>query len=221
LNQMWFRDRVEAGKKLATQLGEYKEKLTVILAIPRGGVVVGYEVAKALNAPLDIIVPRKIGAPQNPELAIGAVTEDGTTILNQSLVHEIGVNPKHIEQEKENQIKEIRRRIATYRGVRPPVKLKGKTVILVDDGIATGATVRAAIHSIMNQGASEVVVAVPVAPPDAILALKKEVNKVLCLITREPFYAIGQFYEDFTQVSDDEVVKLLKESSAAYRQGAS
>lgn len=209
---MRFKDRAEAGKKLSMELLEYRGKSSVVLAIPRGGVVVAYEVAKALNAPLDLIVPRKIGAPGNPELAIGAVTEDGTTILNQHLVAELGVSQDYIEREKESEVREIKRRVLAYRGDRPSISLKDKTIILVDDGIATGATVRAAVHSIRRQGASAIVVAVPVGPPDTINSLKREVDKVVCLVAFEPFYAIGQFYEDFAQVSDDEVIRLLRDS---------
>jgi len=207
-----FKDRVEAGKKLSTELLEYKGKHSVVLAIPRGGVVVAYRVAKALNVPLDLIVPRKIGAPGTPELAIGAVTEDGAAILNQNLVAELGVSQDYIEREKENEVREIKRRVVAYRGDRLPRSLNGKTVILVDDGIATGATVRAAVHSIRRRWASAIVVAVPVGPPDTINSLKKEVDKVVCLLVFDPFYAIGQFYEDFAQVSDDEVIRLLRDS---------
>jgi len=205
-----FKNREEAAKRLAKELTEYREKNPVVLAIPRGGVVVAYEVAKALNAPLDLIIPRKIGAPGNPELAIGAVTEDGTTILNQHLVAELGISKEYIELEKEEQIQEIRRRIRVYREDAPPQSLEGKTIILVDDGIATGATMKAAIHSIRKQRPSAIVVATPVGPPDTVEELRREVDRLVCLIVFEPFFAIGQFYEDFSQVNDDEVIRLLR-----------
>ena len=208
--QARFKNRGEAAKKLAGELLEYRWKNPVILAIPRGGVVIAYEIAKALNAPLDLIIPRKIGAPGNPELAIGAVTEDGTTILNQRLIDDLRIPKDFIELEKADQIQEIRRRTKVYRGDLPPLDLKNKTVILVDDGIATGATMKAAIQSVRRQKPSSIIVAVPVAPPDTVNELKKEVDKLVCPIVFEPFFAIGQFYEDFNQVSDEEVIKLLK-----------
>lgn len=205
-----FRNREEAAKRLAKELLEYLGKNPVVLAIPRGGIVVAYEVAKALNAPLDLIIPRKIGAPGNPELAVGAVTEDGTTILNQRLVAELGISKGYIELEKERQIQEIKRRIKAYRGDAPPQSLERKTVIVVDDGIATGATMKAAIHSIRKQHPSTIVIATPVGPPDTVEELRREVDKVVCLVAFEPFFAIGQFYEDFGQVSDEEVIRLLR-----------
>ena len=205
-----FKNRQEAAKSLARELLEYQEKNPVVLAIPRGGVIIAREVCKELNAPLDLIVPRKIGAANNPELAIGAVTEDGTTILNQPLVTQLGVHREYIEQEKKRQIEEIKRRIKAYREYAAPQHLGEKTVILVDDGIATGATMKAAIHSIRKKKPSSIVVAVPVGPPETIEELKKEVNRVICLIVFKPFFAIGQFYEDFTQVSDEEVINILK-----------
>lgn len=205
-----FKNREEAAKKLAQELLEYRGKDTVVLAIPRGGVVLANEVAKNLNAPLDLIIPRKIGAPGNPELAIGAVTEDGTTILNQRLVSQLDISKEYIELEKKKQIREIKRRIKAYRGDAASESLEGKIVILIDDGIATGATMKAAIHSIRKRKPSSIVVAVPVGPPDTVEELKKEVDRLICLIVFEPFFAIGQFYEDFNQVSDEEVLSLLK-----------
>ncbi len=204
-----FENREEAGKKLAEKLLEYRGKATIIFAIPRGGVVTAYEIAKVLDAPLDIIIPRKIGAPGNQELAIGAVTEDGTTILNTHLVTMLGISDAYIESEKIKQIEEIKRRVKTYRGEYLPTNIEGKIVILVDDGIATGATVRAAIHSLRKGKPSSIVVAIPVGPPDTIKDLKQEVDKLICLISYEPFYAIGQFYADFSQVPDRDVIALL------------
>jgi len=205
-----FKDREDAAEKLAKQLLDYRNKSPVVLAIPRGGVVVAYEVAKELNAPLDLIIPRKIGAPSDPELAIGAVTEDGTTIINQQLVTILGVSTEYVELEKKRQIQEIKRRVSLYRGDAVPQSLEGKTVIIVDDGIATGFTMKAAIHSVRKQKPSSIVVAVPVGPPDTVEEMKKEVDKVICLITHEPFFAIGQFYSDFGQVSDEKVIQLMK-----------
>ena len=163
-----------------------------------------------MDAPLDIIIPRKIGAPLNKELAIGAVTEDGTTILNTHLVTRLGISNNYIESEKRNQIAEIKRRVKLYRGEHSATYFKDKTVILVDDGIATGATVRAAIHSLRKGEPSRIVVAIPVGPPDTLQELKKDVDQLVCLISHEPFFAIGQFYEDFSQVPDSDVLTLLK-----------
>lgn len=205
-----FKDRVEAGQRLAWALSDYKGKDAVVLAIPRGGVVVGHQVAEELGAPLDIIVPRKIGAPGNPELAIGAVTQDGSLMLDPRLVEILGVPEGHIEEEARRQMDEIARRMSKYRGERPRPDLEGKIVILVDDGIATGATIRAAITSIRKQRPALLVVAVPVGPPREMENLKGEVDRVVCLMTPEPFYAIGQFYGDFSQTSDEEVNELLR-----------
>ena len=205
-----FQNRIDAGKKLAKKLSEYGGCDVVVLAIPRGGVIVGFEVAKELNAPLDIVIPRKIGAPNNPELAIGAVTQDGTVMLNSEVVLFLGVQEEYIEDEKRKQIKEIERRMKKYRGDAVYPKLEGKIVILVDDGLATGATTRAAIASIRRQKPSMLILAIPVGPRDTIDGLKREVDKIVFLSTPEPFYAIGQFYLNFEQTTDDEVVNILR-----------
>ena len=194
---------------LASKLTDYVEK-AIVLAIPIGGVVVGYEIAHKLMVPLDVIVPRKIGAPFNPELAIGAVTEDGTTILDHQLVGYLGVSESHIGEESERQRLEIKRRLGLHRGDAPFPSLKGFHIILVDDGIATGATVRAALASIRKKEPESLVLAVPVAPPSILRVLKKDADAVICLATPEPFYAIGQFYRDFDQTTDDEIKRLLK-----------
>jgi putative phosphoribosyl transferase len=207
-----FKNRDEAAKTLGKELLRFKSKDSVVVAIPRGGVVIAYEIAEELNAPLDLIIPRKLGSPGNPELALGAVTEDGTTILNDNLVTELEIPRSYIESEKEMQIKEIRRRMRTYKGEEPPVELQGKTVILVDDGIATGATMKAAISSIKKSKPSAIIVAAPVAPPSTVEELKRMVDDVVCPVVFEPFFAIGQFYEEFDQVSDEEVIKIIKGS---------
>jgi predicted phosphoribosyltransferase len=205
-----FTDRVEAGRVLASELLGYAEEDVVVLAIPRGGIIVAYEVAHVLGALLDIIVPRKIRAPQNPELAIGAVTENGTILLDRDLVDHLEVPERYIEEESEKQRSEIRRRLRLYRGDVPYPELEGKTVILVDDGIATGSTVKAALASIRNTGAKTIVVAVPVAPPSTVKELESLADRIVCLSTPEPFYAIGQFYKDFTQTKDEEVTRLMR-----------
>jgi predicted phosphoribosyltransferase len=206
----FFSDRIDAGKRLAKALADFDVKNGIVLAIPRGGVVVGYEIAKALSLPLDVIIPRKIGAPGNPELAIGAVAEDGTTILDDSLVAYMGVTQEYIREESERQKLEIKRRLKLYRQNEPYPNLKGLNVIVVDDGIATGSTMKAALASVKNMGAASVTVAVPVGPPSTIEELKAD--KIVCLYTPEYFQAIGQFYDDFSQTTDEEVIMLLKES---------
>jgi predicted phosphoribosyltransferase len=205
-----FRDRVEAGKRLASALIDFAGKDAIVLAIPRGGVVVGFEVARVLDVPLDVIIPRKIGAPDNPELAIGAMTEDGTTILDESLVKYLRVPGDYIKEESEKQKLEIERRLKLYRGDVAYPSLKNRNVIIVDDGIATGSTMKAALASVRKRGAKTIVVAIPVGPPSTIRELKKEADHVVCLYTPESFYAIGQFYEDFAQTTDEEVISLLR-----------
>ncbi len=206
-----FTDRVEAGRELASKLkGFAGSKNAIVLAIPRGGVVVGYEVAHALKIPLDVIIPRKLGAPSNPELAIGAVTEDGTTILDEQLVNYLGVSKTYIEEESKRQRGEISRRLKLYRGDVPYPNLSNRSVIIIDDGVATGSTIRAALASLRKRRAKTVVIAVPVGPLSTIRELEREADKVVCLSTPEDFYAIGQFYSDFNQTPDEEVIRLLK-----------
>ena len=208
-----FVDRVEAGRKLVSNLGDFAEKKNaIVLAIPRGGVVVGYEVAHALKIPLDIIIPRKIGAPSNPELAIGAVTEDGIAILDENLVAYLGVEKTYIKEESDRQRREIERRLKLYRGDIPYPNLSARSVIMVDDGVATGATIKAALASLRKRKAATVVIAVPVGPLSTIRELEEKADRVVCLFTPEEFYAIGQFYENFNQTTDEEVISLLKRS---------
>jgi len=205
-----FANKVDAGKQLANTLKNFSDKdELIVLAIPRGGVVVGYEVARALMVPLDIIIPRKIGAPNQPELAIGAVAQDGSVVLNKKVVAQLGVSRIYIEKERRRQQLEIKRRLNKYRGELPFPSLKGRKVIVVDDGIATGATLKAALSFVKKQGVKELIVALPVGPLSSINELKKDVDQVICLLTPEPFYAIGQFYKDFSQTSDEQVINLL------------
>lgn len=208
----YFSDRVDAGKRLAQALTDFSSKKGIVLAIPRGGVVVGYEIAKALHLPLDVIIPRKLGAPDNPELAIGAVAEDGTAIIDDKLVTYLGVSKAYIAEESERQTQEIERRLKMYRQGMPAPNLQGRDVIIVDDGIATGSTMKAALASVKNRGAKSVTVAVPVGPPSTIQELKRQADGVVALYTPEYFQAIGQFYNDFNQTTDEEVIRLLKES---------
>lgn len=205
-----FADRIEAGRQLASALADFAREDAIVLAIPRGGVVTGYAVSHTLGIPLDVIIPRKIGAPGNPELAIGAVTEDGTIILDNKLVEYLKVSQSHINEESERQRLEIERRLKVYRGETLYPNLKNRAVIIVDDGIATGSTMRAALASVKKRGARLSVVAVPVGPSSTLRVLEKEADRIVCLHAPEPFYAIGQFYKDFPQVSDEEVIRLLK-----------
>ena len=208
----FFTDRVDAGKRLASALSNFSGKHGVVLAIPRGGVVVGFEIAKALNLPLDVIIPRKIGAPDNPELAIGAVAEDGTAILDNQLISYLGVSREYIKEETERQKQEIRRRLKLYREDTSYPDLKGLDVIVVDDGIATGSTMKAALASVKNRGAARITVAIPVGPPSTIEELEKMADRVVCIYTPEFFQAIGEFYRDFSQTSDEEVIGFLLEN---------
>jgi putative phosphoribosyl transferase len=205
-----FANRIEAGKRLASALSNFAATKGVVLAIPRGGVVLGFEIARALSFVLDVIVPRKIRAPDNPELAIGAVTEDGTMILDQDLVKYLEVNEAYIQKESKYQQSEIKRRIRLYRGNISRISLKNLNVIIVDDGIATGSTMKAALASVRKSGARKVVIAVPVGPSSTIRELEIQADQVVCLYTPEPFHAVGEFYEDFNQTTDEEVKELLK-----------
>lgn len=204
-----FANREEAGDLLALKLLDYEEKDCIVLAIPRGGVVVARRVAKRLKAPLDLIIPRKIGAPQNPEFALGAVTLNGTVVMNPSANH-LGIPPDYIQREVKRQKEEIKRRMKEYRGDKPLPSVSAKIVILIDDGIATGSTVLAAIATLEKQRAKKIILAVPVAPPDTVKRLRRRVDQLICLETPELFYAVGQFYQDFTQTTDEEVIEILK-----------
>lgn len=206
-----FANKVDAGKQLANALtGFANESDLIVLAIPRGGVEVGYEVAHSLKAPLDIIIPRKIGAPNQPELAIGAVGQDGSIVLNERLIGQLGISGIYIEEESKRQQMEIKRRLDVYRGEIPFPKLEGRKVIVVDDGVATGATLRAALAFVRKQKVKELIIALPVGPRSTIQELEKEVDQVICLVAPELFFAIGQYYKDFSQTTDEEVVRLLE-----------
>jgi putative phosphoribosyl transferase len=207
---MRFRDRREAGQLLAEELDFLKDKEeVVVLGIPRGGVVVAYEVAQAIGAPLDVYITRKIGAPHNPELAIGAVASDGRTVLDHDLVRQLGVPNDYVEEETERQRREIERRAREYRGDRPPLDLAGKTVVVVDDGVATGATTMATLRALQKQEPKELILAIPVGPPNTVKQLGEEADRVICLSTPRLFWAVGAFYAVFDQTQDEEVKRLL------------
>ncbi len=209
---MHFRDRHEAGQLLAKELAAFRgQKDLIVLGVPRGGVVVASEVAKALVAPLDVYITRKIGAPYNPELAVGAVASDGTLVLDHDLIERIGASEDYVQAETERQRQEIKRRLVAYRGSRPEPELQGKTVILVDDGVATGATTLASLRAIKQRQPTQLLLAVPVGPADTMDVLAQEADRVVCLYTPEIFWAVGAFYTIFDQTSDAEVIQLLQE----------
>lgn len=213
---MIFEDRVEAGERLAKALVDYSGADAVILAIPRGGVIVGEVVARQLGVPLDVVVPRKIGAPGNPELGLGAIAP-GVRVIDPRMVEMLGVSESYLERQIAAEEEEIERRLGAYRGGRPPTDVAGKVAVVVDDGVATGGTAFAALRWAKAQGASTVVLAVPVAPGASIGRLEQEADRVVVLSAPEPFFAVGEWYRRFDQTTDEEVVAAL--ARAAGRQG--
>lgn len=203
-----FSTRRAAGQELGTELALLGLKEPVVLALPRGGVPVGYEVARALGAPLDVLVVRKVGAPGQPELAMGAVGR-GVTVTDSEAQTLLGIPQQLFDAAAARERREVERRERSFRGGRPPLALQGRTAILVDDGLATGSTMLAAVRVAGRLGAREVIVAVPVASRQAIARLEAEADRVLCLLVPEPFAAVGYWYEDFTQTDDAEVRRLL------------
>jgi len=206
-----FADRSDAGRQLAAALAKLPLTDPVVLALPRGGVPVASEVALALHAPLDLLIVRKIGAPGREEYGIGALVDgdDPQVVFNDEAMARFQPSPDYIAAETARQIAEIERRRSAYLGDRPPLSVKDREVVLVDDGIATGGTVRAALLALRKNGAKRIVLAVPVAPADAIASLGKEADDVVCLVTPERFYAVSQQYEDFEQTTDEDVIRLL------------
>lgn len=206
-----FQDRVESGRRLAERLRGYAGEDIVLIAIPRGGVVVAAEVSKALKAPLDIIIPRKIGAPQNEELAIGAVAGPNEVIINWPLVSSLNISDEYIKTATERELREIERRRKLYLGDSPELKITGKTAVIIDDGLATGSTARAAIKAAKAKNPRKVILAVPVAPQETVDQLTREVDELICLLVPPYFYAVGQFYQQFEQVTDIQVVDILSQ----------
>jgi predicted phosphoribosyltransferase len=212
-----FRDRREAGARLAQALGPYRGQNPLVLGIPRGGVPVAAEVAHALDADLDIIVARKVGAPGNPELALGAVTGDGGRVLNAALIAQLAVAPSYLEEQIAAQLAEVRRREDALRGGLPRYIAAGRCTIIVDDGLATGATMGAAVAAVRACRPLRVVVAVPVGSREACAALRTEVDELICLYAPEPFVAVGCYYDDFLPTDDSEVRHLLRSRASARR----
>lgn len=209
---MQFANRQQAGQRLAIALERYRRNPSaIVLGLPRGGVPVAYEIAKHLQIPLDVLIVRKLGVPGHEELAMGAIAGEGILFINQTLIKDLGITESVTKQIADRELHELRRREKVYRGDRPFPSLKNKTVILVDDGIATGASMRSAIRALKTLGPKEIIVAIPVAPANTCRELEKEVDRVICLYQPSPFHAVGQWYEDFTQTTDEEVSTLLEQ----------
>jgi putative phosphoribosyl transferase len=210
---MIFKNRQEAGRKLAEKLSAYKDKDVVVLALPRGGVPVGFEIARALHLPLDVLIVRKLGVPGYKELAMGAIASGGVRVVNRGIVLDLKISEGVIDLVATEEEAELKRRERLYRGERPPLEVRGKTVILVDDGVATGATMRAGVVALRQLKPERLIVAVPTAAPDTYAELAREVDEVIALTTPEPYIAVGVWFRDFPQVGDEEVQALLEEAA--------
>ena len=208
-----FQDRIEAGRLLAQELKALKGEDTVALGIPRGGIVLAREISLRLNCVLDVVLSRKLGAPGNPELAIGAVGEEGRVCINKELTNTLGVHNAYIEQEKNKQMSLIKRRASEYRKIISKVSLKGKIAIVVDDGVATGATIESALLTMAQESPQKLIAALPVGPPESIERLSESADEIICLRSPSFFGAISQFYNQFSQVEDAEVIKILQEEA--------
>lgn len=219
---MIFRDRSDAGKYLATKLSQYKERKDVlVLALPRGGVPVAFEVAQALRVPMDIFLVRKLGVPGHEELAMGAIATGGVRVLNEDTIDYLGIPSDVIDSIAATELKELQRRERVYRGKRPQPNVKGKAVILIDDGLATGSTIRAAAQALRRQQPARIIVAVPVSAPQTCDEYRIGVDEIICAVTPEPFLGVGRWYLDFSQTTDEEVRDLLQGARAEEAVGAS
>ncbi|AKB27257.1 Phosphoribosyl transferase domain protein [Methanosarcina siciliae C2J] len=213
-----FKDRVDAGKILAKELSKYSNRPNVlILALPRGGVPVAFEVAKALNVKMDVFIVRKLGVPGNEELAMGAIASDDIRVLNEDIVRSFQIPDRVIATVAANELKELERRERKYHGGHPKTDIRGMTVLLIDDGLATGATMHAAVEALKTKKPAKLVVAVPTASPDMCRFFEDKVDEVICAATPEPFYAVGTSYGDFSQTTDDEVCELLRKARNFHR----
>jgi predicted phosphoribosyltransferase len=218
---MLFRDRYDAGRQLARKLTAYANRPgTLVLGLPRGGVPVACEVARALHAPLDVFLVRKLGLPGHEELAMGAIASGGMRVLNEELVQVLDISPEVIEAVAQEEQRVLRRREREYRDDRPPLDVRGQCVILIDDGLATGSSMRAAVAALRKLGPASIIVAVPVAAASTCRELQSEVDEVVCAHTPEPFRAVGVWYDDFTQTTDQEVYALLAEAQAGQDRSA-
>lgn len=206
-----FVNRTDAGRRLAASLSAYAGRPEgIVLALPRGGVPVAYEVARELDVPLDLFIVRKLGVPGHEELAMGAIATGGALVLDEAVVRQLGIREADVRAVMAAEQRELERREKEYRGDRPPPDIAGRTAILVDDGLATGASMRVAVAALKQEHPARIVVAVPIAPPETCDALRREADDVVCAVTPEPFYAVGLWYEDFTQTTDEEVHDLLE-----------
>lgn len=209
-----FRDRRDAGRKLAQKLIDYTgRKDVIVLALPRGGVPVAYEVAQTLNVPMDIFIVRKLGWPGHEEMAIGAIASGGVRVLNRDIIQYLNIPEALIDAVAQRELRELERRERAYRGNRPPPQVKDRTVIIIDDGLATGASMRAAVAGLRAHHPARIIVAVPTAAPETCESLKQEVDEIICATIPEPFYGVSKWYEDFSQTTDEEVRFLLQEAN--------
>jgi predicted phosphoribosyltransferase len=210
-----FHDRMDAGRRLAAKLTEYTGRADVlVLALPRGGVPVGYEIAQALGAPLDVFLVRKLGVPGREELAMGAMASGGVRVVNEDVVHALGIPDEVIDAVADKERRELARRERAYRDDRPPPDVRGRTVLIVDDGLATGSTMRAAVAALRKLHPGRIVVAVPVGSADTCADLESEADEVVCVLTPDPFHAVGLWYEDFSQTTDEQVHELLDRAAS-------
>lgn len=210
-----FRDRRDAGRTLAGALSKYAGRSdVVVLALPRGGVPVGFEVASALGVPLDVFVVRKLGVPGHEELALGAIASGGAVVFNEDVTDRLDLSPEEVDRVLRREASELLRREALYRRGKPPLEVRGRTVILVDDGLATGASMRAAVAALKAAGPKRVVIAVPIASPETCAEFRQDVDEIICAVTPMPFFAVSPWYEDFSATSDEEVRQLLAVASA-------
>ena len=209
-----FKDRRDAGKRVAQKLSAYAERTDVlVLALPRGGVPVAYEVSRTLNAPLDIFLVRKLGVPGREELAMGAIASGGIRVLNEDIIRVLNIPQEIINIVTQNELQELQRREHSYRGERPAPEIRDRIVILIDDGLATGASMRAAVVGVRAQDPARIVIAVPAAAPETCDAFQFEVDEMVCAMTPEPFYGLSRWYEDFSQTTDEEVRMFLEEAN--------